>query len=74
MPEVRILHTPGCATSQITVQRVRTLVAELCPGSVVTMVNVALDLSAMVRFAGSPTVLVDGVDLEPDVSPVHGFA
>jgi hypothetical protein len=74
MPEIEILLTPSCANGRLAEQRVRALVAAFASGSTVAVVDVTAHPEAMARFAGSPTVLVDGADLEPGVRPVDGFA
>ncbi len=73
MPEIRILHTPGCSATPITQRLLREVLDMLAPESTVTCQDVSRDASAMSLFAGSPTVLVDGRDLEPDAVPIDGY-
>jgi len=72
MPEIEILHTPGCGTTVLTEALLREVVAAVAPASTVTLTDVNLHPAAMVRFAGSPTVLVDDRELE-DALPILGY-
>ena len=79
MIHIQILHTPGCGHTPETARLVRGVVARLAVDARVVLRDVARDPVArdpvvMARFAGSPTVLVDGRDLEPDAAPVAGFS
>jgi len=71
---VRLLKTDGCANAAETEPLVREVLAALAPAAELEIVTVtsASQLEAL-RFAGSPTILVDGVDLEPDAPLSSGF-
>lgn len=73
MPAVEILHTEGCLTLDETVTRAREVLGRLAPGTSLTVTDASKDADALDRYAGSPTVRVDGVDLEPE-TPVAFWA
>jgi hypothetical protein len=73
MPEIEILHTPGCGNTPPTEHLVHEVATELACSIRLIMRDVTKEPEAMVGFAGSPTVLVDGIDLEPGALPVSGF-
>ena len=60
---VTVLYTEGCPVTPNTIERIRECVAEL---------GVRADRS---RFLGSPTVPMNGIDIDPSVldSKVFGF-
>jgi len=67
---IEILETADCAHAELTERLVRQLATDLNVGvevrhSIVRSAQQALEQ----RFAGTPTVLVDGYDLELDVEP-----
>ncbi len=72
MSEIEILHSPGCDNAEVAIERVREVVATLVPETRMVVRDIAAEPEAASRFAGSPTVLVDGGDLEPDVDPAPG--
>ena len=72
MPEIEVLHTPGCGSTPPTQALVREVVASLAPEISVVLTDVTRHPEAMAGFAGSPTVLVDGRDLE-GTAPIHGY-
>lgn len=67
MPAVEILHTEGCLTLDDTAARVREVLERLAPDGSLTITDASKDADALDRYAGSPTVRVDGVDLEPQI-------
>jgi len=76
-PSVRadVLYFPGCPNHRPTVDLVREILAELEVESVVREIEVrTLDEARRLRFLGSPTVRVDGVDIEPDRRRDEAFA
>ncbi len=72
MPAIEILHTEGCLALDDTIARSRDVIARLAPDSALTDTDASADASALERYAGSPTVRVDGVDLEPDTPVAFG--
>jgi glutaredoxin len=66
MSTITILHLPGCAGGQAAVEAAFGIATTR---SDVTVEEIVIaDQSEAIRrgFRGSPTVLVDGVDIEPD--------
>ena len=65
--KIEVLYVPGCPNYQPTVERVRkVLTSESAPGDIVA-VRVTTEAEAKsVEFPGSPTVRVNGRDVEPD--------
>jgi hypothetical protein len=64
---VELLTTPGCANGQRTAALVAEVLRELAPGSVLERVLVETpEEAARLAFPGSPTVRVDGRDIDPD--------
>ena len=68
---IEVLVTPDCPHADEAIRRVREAVARLTPGSDVRVTTVLDAAEAESRpFPGSPTILIDGVDLEaPDAGP-----
>ena len=66
--KIEILHVPGCPHLQPAAQLVEKLLLEEGVLAEVQQVSVADEATAAaLRFAGSPTVLVNGRDVEPEV-------
>jgi hypothetical protein len=64
--QVEILTFEGCPNAEPAVALVERIVDELDPGAVVQRVDVAdPEDAARRRFLGSPTIRVDGRDVEP---------
>jgi hypothetical protein len=64
---VRVLMSPDCGHGRKTVALAREVLAELAPDARIETVTVAnLDDAERLGFRGSPTVLVEGIDIEPD--------
>jgi hypothetical protein len=65
-PQIEVLTFAGCPHVEPTLQLVERLVAELAPESSIRHVDVG-DLAAAEahRFLGSPTIRVNGHDVEP---------
>ena len=65
LPGIQLLTFQGCPHAEPALEMTRQVAARLCPGVVVESVEVtaAQDLAA-IGFLGSPTVLVDGRDVE----------
>ena len=65
--QIDILYFEGCPHHIPTVERVKQIVAEMGLTIPVTEVQITTPEEAQQRrFLGSPTVLVDGVDIDPD--------
>ncbi len=74
MVQVKVLYTEGCANTPPTVQRIREVAAELGIHIALTQVLVSTTEEAEAhRFLGSPTVQVNGLDLDPAVRGVRDF-
>lgn len=71
--KVEVFYFSGCPNHQPTVDRVRRVLEdEQIPAQVVE-VEVGDETTARaVRFLGSPTVRINGVDVEPGVQEVNG--
>lgn len=64
--EIRILHFDGCPNDTPTRELVEQILADVKLPATVRMVSVETPEAAQeYRFLGSPTVQVDGVDIEP---------
>ena len=62
---VQVLVSPGCGHGARTLALVREVLGELAPEARLEVVEVRTDEEARrLGFRGSPTVLVDGADLE----------
>jgi hypothetical protein len=63
---VEVQMSPGCVHGQKTLDLVREVLSELAPDARTEVVTVAtLDEAERRAFRGSPTVLVDGTDIDP---------
>lgn len=63
---ITVLHVPGCAGGAAALA-IATEIAEARADVSVSDVVIEDDVTAVARgFRGSPTVLIDGRDLEPD--------
>ena len=66
MKTIEILYFDGCPTWQRTAEDVRRIVAETGVAATIRLVPVKANVEAeRLCFLGSPTVRVDGVDIEP---------
>ncbi len=62
---VQVQMSPGCGHGGKTLDLVREVLTELAPDARIETVTVAtLDDAERLGFRGSPTVLVDGTDIE----------
>ena len=74
-PVVEILYVDGCPNYEQTHALVGALVAELGLKPTIELVGVPdAEAAARLRFLGSPTVRVDGQDVEPDADRRREFA
>ncbi len=73
-PRVAILYFDGCPNHEPARALVERVAAELQLEPTIDLVAVAdADAAAELRFLGSPTVRVDGRDVEPDASERDEF-
>lgn len=73
--KVQILYFEGCPNHRETVERVRAVVSELGITAEIAKVEVETARDAeRLRFLGSPSVHVDGVDIEPAARGSSSFA
>ena len=71
--DIELLYFDGCASWQHTLADLRALLAEAGREDDVRLVKVdTMDAAERLRFLGSPTVRVDGRDIEGDI-PVEGY-
>jgi hypothetical protein len=65
--KIQVLMSPGCGHGARAVELVADVAGQLAPGAEVERIPVAtLEDAARWSFPGSPTVRVDGVDIEPE--------
>jgi hypothetical protein len=71
---VQVQMSPGCGHGQQTVTLVRDVLSRLAPDARVELVEVrSVEDAGRLGFRGSPTVLVDGEDIEPRPPSGVGF-
>ena len=71
---VEVLYIDGCPNRQPTVERVKALLKELHSFAELIEVPVTdLESALAYRFLGSPTVRVDGIDVEPSARTSSQF-
>ena len=62
---IHVLMSPGCEHGQKTVELVRDAAAQLSPTARIETSEIrSLEEAEILGFRGSPTVLVNGVDIE----------
>jgi hypothetical protein len=72
--DVRILYTEGCANTPQTVRRVQDVAKEMGIAIQVDKVLVTTQNQANeLRFLGSPTVQIDGQDIDPAARKADAF-
>jgi hypothetical protein len=65
--KIEILMSPGCSHGQRTSELVAEIVREHAPAAAIEAIMVASPAdAARLAFPGSPTVRVNGVDIEPE--------
>ena len=68
-PLVEILYFDGCPNHEPAVELVERIDRELATGAELRLVNVLDEKEATrLRFLGSPTIRVDGVDVDPSTA------
>ncbi len=71
---IQILTCPGCGHGQKTLELVGEVVQRLAPEAQVQTVEVdSVEDAERLSFRGSPTVLVNGVDIEPGTAGGTGL-
>lgn len=73
-PRVEILYFDGCPNHELARALVERVAAELRMEPAIELVEVAADSAAELRFVGSPTIRVEGRDVEPGADERHEFA
>jgi hypothetical protein len=69
---IRFLFFDGCPNSQESLVNLRTALGRLSIRPVLEIVEIGnADQAATEHFLGSPSIMVDGLDLETGVAPVH---
>ena len=64
---VELLVSPGCSSREETEKRLKEVLSELAPEVAVQIIIVdSSEKSEALRFPGSPTVRVNGGDIEPE--------
>ena len=72
--DVRILYTEGCANTPQTVQRVQDVAQDMGIAIEIDEVLVTTqDQADELRFPGSPTVQVNGQDIDPAARTASAF-
>ncbi|MEW6348802.1 MAG: hypothetical protein AB1646_07040 [Thermodesulfobacteriota bacterium] len=72
--EVRILYSEGCANTPRTVELVNNVAQDLDVPVHLEMVMVGTEEQAReLRFLGSPTVRINGIDIEPEARADEEF-
>jgi hypothetical protein len=72
--KVELLYFDGCPSYQRLLPRLRELVEELAPEAEVKLRRVeSIEAAERERFLGSPTVRVDGVDVDPGAADREEF-
>jgi hypothetical protein len=65
--KIQVLMSPGCGHGARAHEMVADVVGQIAPGSEIETITVAtLEEATRWSFAGSPTVRVDGIDIDPD--------
>lgn len=64
---IELLYTPGCPNRPLALERIRTALETLgVPATVAELEVGSIEEAVRLRFPGSPTVRVDGADVEPE--------
>ena len=71
---IEVLYTPGCPNYLPAVERIERVLASESLRAEIRSVAVSSDAEAMeLMFPGSPTIRVDGEDVEPDQTITPGL-
>ncbi|MBW2624508.1 MAG: hypothetical protein JRD68_16485 [Deltaproteobacteria bacterium] len=72
--EVELLFVPGCSSRSETEETVKRLLEELAPRAGLKIKEVGSQKKAeALKFPGSPTIRVNGKDIEPDAELRSNF-
>ncbi len=72
--EVRVLFSEGCENTPLTIELIRKISSELGTEIDLRMVPVENQVQAQqLKFLGSPTVQVNGLDIEPSARSATAF-
>ena len=71
---VELLYFDGCPSYQRLLPRLRELIAEVAPGAELELRPIeSIEDAERARFLGSPTVRVDGLDVDPGAGERDDF-
>lgn len=62
---IRVLAFEGCPNDQPTISLIEEVLRENAIGASVERVEVTSETAGRLRFLGSPTVQIDGIDIDP---------
>lgn len=66
--KIQVLMSPACGHGARALDLVTDVVGRIAPGALVERITVAtLEDAARWSFPGSPTIRVDGIDIDPEV-------
>lgn len=72
--QIRVLYSEGCASTPPTIQLVKTVAQDLKIPVTIEIVSVVTQEQArQLRFLGSPTVQIGGIDIEPSARDSLSF-
>lgn len=74
VPTIEVLSLPGCPSAEETLRLAGEVVAAAIPGTEVRDVRLTAEAARDRGFPGSPTVLVNGLDIEGRVAHASGAA
>jgi hypothetical protein len=73
--KIEVLHVPGCPNFQPAMERVKKLLAsEQSQAEVIDVLVSSVAQAASLNFPGSPTIRIDGEDIEPVQASVFGLS
>jgi hypothetical protein len=72
--QIRILYSEGCTSAPPTLELVKNISEDLnLPVNIETVMVSTLEQAQEFNFLGSPTVQIDGVDIEPSARDSAAF-
>lgn len=72
--KIEVLYIEGCPNHQPTVERVKAILKDLAvAGEVVELAVIDPATASMLRFLGSPSVRINGMDVEPSARSSNQF-